>query len=773
MELTRRFLWVVAAACTLSILLLIWGHFVDTPFWGLLTSRCMNTALFMVMVIAGMGVLLASFVAKWDSNLQDQARGLNPVVVGLVAAVLGMIVLLLFSGGGYFWRNLVSGPISIFGSYSDVAASYSDLPPNPDLVELWEQTGSARMVTVLLGGVYLFLLAFIAAEIAGDRRTGLLVLLFAGTSGLLALFTSSGDFSILLVLSALNVILILQFLKGRVSIYVVGVVLLISVFWNPVFILPALALLYVRASGPLMSHDKPGVPLILLLVIAALGVGLSVLQVTPFVSVFRPETTASPVFDGSQLRGFANQMLMVSHLIWLVALVTVVYMFVTSRVKEFHGLLFGAWFVAASAFYLPSYSVYGWIFGYPSGAIVVLPAILWLMYFMSRFNRADAAKGLIAFTVVNVLVAASLLAAVHSKSCAVEQFASHVSEETAFDPKFNDGVGSLLLGVMYSEHLEMYPEAVTHLEAFHQRYPLNPVGTYYYSWALTNVQGRLIDGLNILRELNERLLEENKVFWEFNYRIGWTLMRGHNAYLASMPLERAAAERNTAEIAYLLGVCYEGIKAPDSMASKYEQAIALGDSSRENFYKVALACEKLGDTAKALTYFRYGIEHFPDYVPNYQSVAREFFLNQMYDSLETLARFGLGHLARSAELEACMIMVYHYTDRPEQMDSAYAAFMDYYRTYPEALYSWGIFLEENGLIYEGRKMQAADITVDWLNLKSILTFYHYYRDHDLPDSARVLIDRYAEAETTTAVLEVLEAVKRYDTILWPGGTSGE
>jgi len=369
--------------------------------------------------------------------------------------------------------------------------------------------------------------------------------------------------------------------------------------------------------------------------------------------------------------------------------------------------------------------------------------------------------------VVNILVTVPLIATVHSDTTAIDTFSPHVGDDNAFDARFNDGYGNLLYGIMLSEHLHRYADAAEYLEAFQRRYPLHRVGKYYYGWALGQVSDRVIDGLNILRELNEHLIEENKLFWEFNFRMGKMFMSGHNSYLASMSLERAAAERNTAEVAAMLGICYESIKAPDSMRAKYAQAIELGDSSKAYFYKIALASEQLGDSAKALEYYTYGVEHFPDYVLNYQYPARNFFLSQQYDSLEALAQYGLRHLTRSPELEACMILVYHYTDRPEQRDSAYTAFMDYFRTYPDALSKWGVFLEENGMVYEGRKMQAADVTTAWLNLKATLTFYHFYRGHGQPDSARMLIDRFIELDTTTAVLEVLEAVRRYDTVLWP------
>ena len=114
-----------------------------------------------------------------------------------------------------------------------------------------------------------------------------------------------------------------------------------------------------------------------------------------------------------------------------------------------------------------------------------------------------------------------------------------------------------------------------------------------------------------------------------------------------------------------------------------------------------------------------------------------------------------------------MILVYHYTDRPEQRDSLYEEFLDFFQTQPQALYDWGLFLENNGLAYHGRKMQAADVTVENRNLHTMLNFYNYYKSIDQPDSAKVIIDRFIDAGPGEDIMNVLEAVRRHDTILWP------
>ena len=757
----------IIAFCLIGIILLLLGYFTDIPLWGVLTSKTISAPVFYPLLAIGIILTLMFAFKKETARSLDKQGKYNPVAVGIIAGIVGAIAIWLLGSGNFFWRNIFSGPISLFGNFSEIVKAHSDLPPDFELTELWQQSLSARLAAMFLGGIYILLLSLISSRLSTDGKTKLLAFLFMATSGLIAVFTSADDFAVLLLLSALNVFLTIQFFNGKLPIYVPGLVILISVLFHPVFVLFALAILYVKLSAKLLDSGKSGIPILLLAVLILLGIGLSLFEKMPFTSVLRPETSASEVFGAWHIWGFLNQMIIVSHFIWVVALITVIYMFITSRVTELHGILFGAWFISSSAFYLFSYSIYGWIFGYPGAAIVVFPAILWLAYFIGKMEKSHVTKTFTVAIVINILTTISLLATVHSSTTSADIFAPHLKKENAFNPKFKDGSGALLIGTMYSENLRRYDDAVGYLKAFYERHPLNIAGKYEYGWALSNTNRGLVRGVGVLDKVEDYLVEKNKLFWEFNYRIGTKRLLGHNTTYGSIALERAAAERNTAEIARKLGSVYEKMKVYDSMKSKFDQAIQLGDSSKENFFKVADACTKLGDSVKALNYFRYGVEHFPDYIDNYQYLAGYYFLHKKYDSLEALAEYGLKHAGRHPGLEASMILVYNYTGRQKQCDSLYDEFLDYFRTYPSALYDWGVFLEENGLVYKGRVMQAKDVSIERDNLRAALTFYHYFKNHNQPDSARSLIDRFLESDTTTEVIDVLKAVRHYDTILWP------
>lgn len=746
---------------------LVTSHFIDLDIWGMYASKCLGSAIFFPLVAVGViAFLLTAFRRESDTGGKFDCSP-SIIVAGAIVAIVGAIIIWLTSSGGFFWRNLFSGPVSIFGSYSDVVRAYSDLPPDFNLIDLWQQTMFQQFLGALLGGVYLFLTALLTKEIFESATTRFLAFLFIATTGMIAVFSRPGDFAIMLVLMILNAYLTVRFLKGKTSFYLAGAVLLISTLFHPVFVLFAVSILFVRYSCKLLGGGKAGLPILMLVALGIFGAAVSLLQIEPFTSVFRPVTSASAQFTFAHIWGLANQLMMVSHFIWLLALITCIYAFVSARVTDLHGMLFGAWFIVSSSFYIFSYSHYGWVFGYPGTIIILLPSVLWLAYFLVGMVPQRAQKSLTLLIIVNVLTTVPLLAAVNSSDTSVDVYADILNQENAFDKSFTDGKGALLMGIMLSEELQEYDRALPYFESYRRSYPIDPVGRYHHGWTLTNVDKGLIKGIDILKLVEEYLLGSSKIFWEFNYRIGWKWIIGHNNVFGSIALERAATEQINPHIAMLLANAYENLRVWDSMASKYVQVIALGDSSKEVFHKVAIASATFDDSATALEYFNYGIELFPDYKDNYEYMARYYFQKEMYDSIEMLAERGLEHLGHSAELEVSMILVYNYTNRPELRDSLYDVFMDYFRIYPTALYDWGVFLEDNGLVYQGRKMQAADMTVAHSNLRTILGYYHFYKEMGKPDTAKALVDRIIAFDSAGEFSEVTDAVRHFDTILWP------
>ena len=767
MEYSKRFTALIAILSFLAVIILIVSHFSDSDFWGARIASAASDPLFYILAAIG---VVALAVLPFSTGKHQHSSG-NPhrqLPVVLTLAVLGGVVAILSGGGGFFWRNIFDGLLSPFGSFSALAEVYADLPANSGVVNLWDNNVVSSIISAVLCAVYIYLLWLLVTEVIEEKSKRLWSFLFACTTGLIAVFASANDFAVLLVLFALNSYLVLRFLRKELHIGILGVVFIISLVYHPALLLLVLALVPV-----ILAQTKVGraewisrVSLIVIPIVA--GLGLSLLHTFPFTSVLIPSSSASPSFGIVQLEGFVNQLFMVSHFIWLVALMTFLYMVFTSRVKDAIGMVLGSWFFSALVFYILSYSAYGWIMGFPGAATVVFPAVLWLVYFAGSMDQSAMKRTAVFLIVPNVLVAVFLLLTINSTERAAQLFGKAVAAENAFDAKFKDGKTALMYGIMLSDEFEDYKAAKSVIEPYHWRYPLDPVARYHLGWALTNIPTDLSKGIHLFRQVEEYLLDTHgKTFWEFDKRFGMKYYDGNNAQQAWVRLERAGREMLTEDVALYLALVYRRLKVWDSTASKYIQLIGLGDSTSENFYRVAEAAELANDPETAAEYYWHGIERYPEDVRNYQFIARQYFLNGMYDSLEILATNGMKYSARSPELEACMILVYHYTEREQQRDSMYDAFLDYFQTYPNALYDWGVFLEESGLVYQGRKMQAADVTIEWPNLKAILNFYHYYRDSNSPDSARIIVDRALQMDTSQVIQRVLSKVQEYDDSLWP------
>jgi tetratricopeptide (TPR) repeat protein len=764
LNLKQSYLLALAAALITFVLSTI-AYFSDIGIWGLLTTRAVNQPLFFILIALAIIFLVASSRSR-SSDSPGRAESPALLKIGLIAGVVATAVIFLTSNGGYFWRVVLSGPVSIFGSWDKTVAAYSDLPPKSDFTDIWAQTAWMRILSALLGGICTFLFAFTVGQLTDNKSARLPAFLFLATLGSIAVFSRPGDFGVLILLFVLNAYLSLRFINGRSSMVTPAIVLILSSIYHPVFLLFAIALLFIRVAGPMLATGKLLIPAALVVASMILGGCLGLMEPSGFTSVLRPQTSASASLNLSQLSGLLNQLLMISNVLVFLAVITFIYSLLMRQLKDLRGMLVGVWFMASLTFTCFVYPDHGWIMSFSTAAISVVPAAIWLTHFFSTKSNGNRARAFRPLIIANVFTTLLLLLTVSSNSSA-HTYNQYLDKSHAFDRSFKRGENTLLMGIMLSEDLEMYEEAVPYLEEYRLSYPADEVATYHLGWALTNIKGRLVDGVDLLTDLEPKLVKQDKLFWEFNYRIGWKRLVGHNATLGSVALERAAAEHNTAQISKWLGTAYEILKVWDSMASKYVQAIDLGDSSRENFFKIADGALKLGDSARALRYFRYGVDNFPSYLANYDVLAEHYYLSGHYDSLEALAEHGLKYLGRSRPLEACMILVYDATGRTEQRDSLYNEFIDYFQTYPNALYEWGQFLIDNGLIYLGRKMQAADQTADQDALRAVLGFYHYYKGHGMPDSAKSLIDRFDALDSTGQFDEMLKKVRQFDTVLWP------
>ncbi len=746
-----------------ALVLFVIGFIVDWSLWGTETAQSTTSVAIALGVALVVVILMTIFTRSAGTTGTDRPV---PITYGLVAAASFAVFSFLFGGEGFFWRNLFADHIGLFGTFSEIAASYRSTPPGEGVVPFWRIPSGTALITALFSVVYALLLYLIVRKLTERGAAARAAFFLLATVGLFAIFTLPGDFSIYLLLAAAAAYTGLVFLGDSSKFWAVGLVLIASVIFHPSLALIGIALIAAKLlSG---KGDSRAVPSILLLALFAVGAVASIFGLAPFDSAVSPKSVAASVLGGEHIFGFLNQLFMVGHFLWAIALVSLIARFAKGEISQ-TDIFLGGWFASGLAYHLFGYSDYGWILGYPASAIVLLPAAIWLAHFAASSLEFDSLrKSLIPIAAVNSLAALLLLFSIASPDHSAETFAKHVADEPAFSPKEDRGIMPLMAGAMLIDDTEKYEESELFLARYTERYPAEAIGLFYFGWSKANRPGNLVEGVEALKTAELILQRDKKMFWKFNYRMGQAYFRGANPSYGSTRLERAAAESLTVDILELLAYAYDKMKVNDSIISKYEQLMAHGETSAVAFYRMGYAAVRDNDTTLGLHYFNRGIRRFPQFMDSYEFPARVLFLKNEYDSLKALAEWGLKRNQRSPELEAVMILVYHYLDEPEKRDSAYAAYIDNFLLYPGTLADWGSFLEANGMIYAGRKMQAADLEAQDRMLAGVITNYRFLKEHVSNEKAKFYVDSmYNYQDFDEEDRAVIDELRAGDDELWP------
>jgi len=747
----------------LAVVLFIIGHWVDWSLWGTKTAQSL-TSIGIAFAVSVVILFLLMFLSK-RSISTDSGGPLSPAY-GIIAAIVYAVIAIAFTGEGFFWRNLFADHIGIFGSFSSIADAYKSTPPGSGVTAFWENSSTGTVLAVILSAVYALLLFLTARELSRDGKNGRTIFVFLATAGLAAIFVLHGDFSLYLVLASAGILAGLMFLRDTSRFWIIGLILIAGIIFHPSFVLLGLALIIARFIPG--TEINCGIGIAVLLVLMILGAVLSFFGFAPFESILRPDSTAITGIDGDHIWGFLNQLFMVGHFIWILALISVVVRFLTGNLTR-RDVFIGGWFLASIVFYIPSYSDYGWILGYPASAIVILPAVIWIAHYAASMSiECDETPSLIPIAVANTFAVVLLLFSVSSPGKSAETYSIYIADEAAFSPRKDNGIMSLMMSAMLSDEIKKYDEALLFLDPYIERLPSEPLGLYYHAWATIESGGDLNKSMEKFRTAERILEREGRMFWEFNYRIGRSYFKGGNPTYGSTRLERAIADSATNEILNLLAFNYDRMKINDSIISKYEQLMERGETTAIALFRMGYAAVREADTALGLEYFNRSIHQFPQYMDCYEFPARVLFLEGKYDSLKALAEWGLQYNQRSPELEACMILVYHYLGEPEKRDSAYQAYIDYFVIYPGKLIDWGNFLEANGLIYEGRKMAAADVNNINEYTGALLQYYWFLKEVDDTARAKLYVDSvYNAMDDDDESRVILDKLRAHDDDLWP------
>jgi len=759
---------VVSLLILVATLLLFWiGYVSDTGLWAFNSAKALGIVGAVVFTLVALVAAVSAYRLA-DSTATGEVpedNGSCGFLLYIIASA-ALLVPLILPSAGFFWRNVTDNPLGLFGKLTEIVQAYSLLPAGEGIVDLWEQSLFHRALSLLAAAIFTVLtVGFVKTTIDG-KLNQILGAAFLATSGTLAIFAAGGDFALIATLFLASAYLGVLALKSKAPIWAFGLAVLLTAIVSPIAIIPALAFVAAMILRKVQSDSMTPISAVTL---AAIAVGLSFIEFSPFNSIFTRSLTMPNLMTADHVWGVLNQTMMIGH--FLIPLAFVLALLKVFKPGRSSGMTFmSLWVITSTVYYLTSHSAHGYILGFPSAAIVLVPSLSMILLYIAESGRT-AVSPFSALVAANVLVTAALMASVADRDSGTNAYAEIVWKETAMAPNYESGRIGMLVGVMLSEHFEDYEYARPFLKAYADRHRLDLPGRYYRGWAVANsigVEKSLTKAVEDYQFVEQEIQLQNRGFWDLYRRLGMIYINGKNPTYAAINFEKAATESVTTELATILGSIYDGLKVDDSIITKYRQALALGtDTVPIIYYRMGYASARLGDSARAVETFKEGVYLFPNYIDNYEFPARQYYLHGQYDSVEALANFGLSNSSHSPNLEACLILVYDRTNRPQQRDSALVEFVDYFQMMPGVLQQWGTFLEAEGLVYEGRKIQAKDLTSENASLRGALGFFYYFKAWGMPDSARYFIEEFYKYQESEEIRDLLERVIEHNPSVWP------
>ncbi len=254
---------------------------------------------------------------------------------------------------------------------------------------------------------------------------------------------------------------------------------------------------------------------------------------------------------------------------------------------------------------------------------------------------------------------------------------------------------------------------------------------------------------------------ESPTLW--NYMAGMGYYQGNNTTRAAVYLENADADTNVAHLSYYLGLTYYKLEVYDSAASKLEQAMNMGDSSVNLMIALMKSYQFQGDTAQALETASRAIQIHPEVEEFYFFPAKILYQGGQYGQLFNIAQQGRMYAADSYKLDA------YYAAASFLMGNDSLGNMLVDTLIEKHKFEGGALTEAAKLFEESlQKPQIADRLKEhdpakrFPKTKEFLYWYHYYRDRDMRDSTRSLLERWIEGDTVEARRELMEELYARD-----------
>ncbi|MBD3217214.1 MAG: tetratricopeptide repeat protein [candidate division Zixibacteria bacterium] len=254
---------------------------------------------------------------------------------------------------------------------------------------------------------------------------------------------------------------------------------------------------------------------------------------------------------------------------------------------------------------------------------------------------------------------------------------------------------------------------------------------------------------------------ESPTLW--NYMAGMGYYQGNNSTRAAVFLENADADTNVAHLSYYLGLTYYKLQVYDSASSKLEQAMEMGDSSVNLMIALMKSYQFQGDTAQALATASQAIQIHPDVEEFYFFPAKILYQGGQYGQLFDFTQQGRMRATDSYKLDA------YYAAASFLMGNDSLGNMLVDTLIEKHKFEGGALTEAARLFEESldkpqiaEKLEANDPAKRFPKTNEFLYWYNYYRDRDMIDSTRSMLERWIEGDTVEARRQLMEELYERD-----------
>ncbi len=228
---------------------------------------------------------------------------------------------------------------------------------------------------------------------------------------------------------------------------------------------------------------------------------------------------------------------------------------------------------------------------------------------------------------------------------------------------------------------------------------------------------------------------------QWSYEAGKAYLIGNNPTRAAVLLENADAETSFVDLSISLGRAYIRLEVFDSAASKYEQALQMGDSSQAVFEQLSHSLAAAGDWEKAMRYGRLGIRMHPEQEKLYYAPSQYYFQTGQYDSIIELTSYARNQIEGSHRIDAYHVAAHYLKGDSATADSLLSGFIEKYK------WGGGKLIEAAALFEQSlnrpdiaQRLRERDPGTKFPETQGFLVWYHSLKDQGLSDSARTLLE---------------------------------